>query len=219
MKKMTAKGIITAVTVLLASSFHLRAIEGLRISVHCPDVVLSWPSLDGETYIVQYRPTLCTNTPWVTLSNSMPADPTTNWTTFVHSNQVQCASGGTNGPGGGGGGSPPTLGFAVTAASSSKVAEPLAMPADGSGSAVPLCIYPPGYDFSGLTIFDPSSGEWVSGSGFTNSQPSLNRPQPDDPDPQDDPKQVSVLTIDTIMRKQRTADHPRSAQAGVSPHY
>jgi hypothetical protein len=52
---------------------------------------------------------------------------------------------------------------------------------------VPLCIYPPGFDLSGFVILDPSTGQWVSGSGYTISQPSLNRRQPDDPQPQDDP--------------------------------
>ena len=67
-----------------------------------PYAILSWPSLDGETYIVQYRPTLNTNTPWVTLTNSLPADSGTNITFFVHSNIVQCPTnassfgGGTN---------------------------------------------------------------------------------------------------------------------------
>ena len=67
-------------------------IEGLRISVPCPDVMLSWPSADGETYLVQYRPTLDTNSSWTTLTNYMPNDYGTDWTTFVHSNQAQCAS-------------------------------------------------------------------------------------------------------------------------------
>jgi hypothetical protein len=40
---------------------------------------------------------------------------------------------------------------------------------------------------SGFVILDPSTGQWVSGSGYTISQPSLNRRQPDDPQPQDDP--------------------------------
>jgi hypothetical protein len=61
------------------------------------------------------------------------------------------------------------------------------MPADGSGSPVPLCIYPPGFDLSGLRILDPSIGEWVSGSGYTISSSFPNRPQSNDPQPEDDP--------------------------------
>src|ERR1017187_5315980 len=88
---------------LVASSASVSAIEGLQISVQCPDVVLGWPSISGEYYIVQWRPTLNPSTPWVTLTNSLPADWTTNWTVFVHSNQVQCASPGTKRGRGGGG--------------------------------------------------------------------------------------------------------------------
>jgi hypothetical protein len=184
--KITIRGISTATAILLVSAVHSIAIEGLGISVHCPDVVLSWPSLDDETYIVQYRANLSTNTPWTTLTNSLPADSTTNRTTFVHSNQVQCASGDTNSISGGGGGSPPAPSLVVIATPTPHVSGPLARRADGSGSPVPLCIYPPGFDLSGLMILDPSTGEWVNGSAYTISQPSRNRLQHDGPQPQDD---------------------------------
>jgi hypothetical protein len=83
---------VAVLATLALASTSVSAIEGLQISVKCPDVILSWPSTSGENYIVQWRPTLDTNTPWVTLTNSLPADWATNWTTFIHSNQVQCAS-------------------------------------------------------------------------------------------------------------------------------
>ena len=172
---------------LVASSASVSAIEGLQISVQCPDVVLGWPSISGEYYIVQWRPTLNPSTPWVTLTNSLPADWTTNWTVFVHSNQVQCVSGGTNSVSGGGDDPPPVPSLAMIAMSTSQVSEPLVRRTDGSGSVVPLCIYPPGFDLSGFIILDPSTGDWVSGSGYTTSQPFLNRLQPNDPQPQDDP--------------------------------
>lgn len=69
------------------------AIENLKLRIHCPDVVLSWPSVEGESYIVQHRETLSTNTPWVTLTNSLPAESGTNFTTFTHSNRVDCPPG------------------------------------------------------------------------------------------------------------------------------
>jgi len=67
-----------------------RAIEGLKISVQCSNVVLSWPSVETETYIVQYRPTLNPDPgiPWQMLTNFMPAEFGTNVTVFVHSNIV-----------------------------------------------------------------------------------------------------------------------------------
>lgn len=85
--------LIGVVTLVLLIAPHSRAIEGLRISVPCPDVVLAWPSVEGETYIVQYRQALDTNSTWITLTNYMPNNAGTNWTTFVHSNQLQCPSG------------------------------------------------------------------------------------------------------------------------------
>jgi hypothetical protein len=84
--------ILAAGALLLTSAPQLFCIEGLRIAAQCPDIVLSWPSVSGENYIVQYRPTLDPSTPWMTLTSSLPADWSTNWTIFVDSNRVQCAS-------------------------------------------------------------------------------------------------------------------------------
>jgi hypothetical protein len=93
----------------LASAVQTFAIEGLQlqVSLQSSNAVLSWPSQDGETYFVQYRPTIGTNDPWQTLTNSLPADSGTNITYFIHSNAVQFPTivstnnGGTNGSGGG----------------------------------------------------------------------------------------------------------------------
>jgi hypothetical protein len=64
--------------------------------------------------------------------------------------------------------------------------EPLAVPVDGSGDAVPAAIYPPGFDFSNFNIFDPVSGESVSGIGYTTPllQQRASLAQ-DDPQPLD----------------------------------
>ncbi len=69
------------------------AIEGLKLQIHCPHVLLSWPSTNDETYIVQYRATLDTNSTWLTLTNFMPPTTGTNMTYFVHSNRVDCPAG------------------------------------------------------------------------------------------------------------------------------
>ncbi|MGH7991222.1 MAG: hypothetical protein ACREDS_13655, partial [Limisphaerales bacterium] len=109
---------------------------------------------------------------WQTLTDDFPAAVNTNVTFFVHSNSV-------NYPdlmlGGGGGGS--------EAASKSETI--MAMPANGSGEAVPLALYPVGFDLSGLIIFDPATGEWVSGKGYTISPPSENGAQVDGMQPDD----------------------------------
>jgi hypothetical protein len=48
---------------------------------------------------------------------------------------------------------------------------PMAIATNGSGSAAPLALYPSGFDLSGFTIFDPTTGESVSGDGYLVSQP------------------------------------------------
>jgi hypothetical protein len=78
---------------LIASTTTSFAIEGLKLTIRCPDVVLSWPSTNDETYVVQYRPTLDTNSTWTTLTNFLPAKIGTNITTFVDSNRVDCPPG------------------------------------------------------------------------------------------------------------------------------
>ena len=90
--KQIIHGLLLVATLVFA---HIRvlAIEGLKIQIYCPDVVLSWPSVEGYTYIVQHRETLGPNTPWTTLTNSLPAKSGTNMTFFVHSNRVDCPTG------------------------------------------------------------------------------------------------------------------------------
>lgn len=88
----------------------LFAIENLRISVVASNVVLSWPSKTNEAFIVEYRATLNTNTPWVMLASNHPAKAATNWTTFTHSNIVQYPAPCTN-SGGGSFTGPPTFGL------------------------------------------------------------------------------------------------------------
>lgn len=84
---------LSAIAALFLSATSAPAIEGLELWVRCPDVVLSWPSTNGETYLVQFRPTLDTNSSWQTLTNYMPPDTGTNMTVFVHSNRVDCPPG------------------------------------------------------------------------------------------------------------------------------
>ena len=61
----------------------------------------------------------------------------------------------------------------------------MARPASGEGVAVPLMLYPPGFDLSGLEIFDPATAEWVSGAGYTVNQTALSADQPEIPQPTD----------------------------------
>ena len=179
--KTIPRGAIVGAGILLASNIHTLAIEGLQLSLQCSNVVLSWPSRPGQNYIVQYRPSLAPNTPWRTLTNSYPTDWNTNVLIFVHSNIVRypnCR--------GAGGGSP--IAMLPTALGVATVVEPpvcVAMPADGTGSAVPLTLYPPGFGLSELVILDPSTGDWVSGTAFTRTLgvTGLNGPEDDPPPP------------------------------------
>ena len=181
---------LAAGVVLLAWATESFAIEGLGISVQCPDVILAWPSNSNETYIVQWRPNLAPGTPWVTLTNSLPADPTTNWMVFGDSNRVQCGSSGQDSmtmmiDSGGADLADPSI-LDVMTAYAIRVSQPLVMRADGSGTPMPLGLYPPGTDLSGFIIIDPITGQSVSGAGYTVSQPSMNMAQSNDVQPQDD---------------------------------
>jgi hypothetical protein len=59
----------------------------------------------------------------------------------------------------GGGGSPPSPSFARSSTIGSDSYELWAMPADGDGSAVPLALYPPGFDTNGFTVFSATASE------------------------------------------------------------
>jgi hypothetical protein len=179
------KGIVLTLAVI-ASAIQAYAIEGLKLSVRCSNVVLSWPSTDtnNEYYIVQYRPTLSVTDRWQTLAMDLPADTGTNRTTFVHSNVViypVCNGGSFSMMSLQGGAllmddSEQTLGVI-----------PLAVRNDGSGTAAPVALYPPGFDFSAFTILDPTTGETSAGSGYT--VPALDSGMtPNGIDPNGDPE-------------------------------
>ena len=150
---------IMTLAIMLASDLNARALEGLKLSVQGCNVVLCWPSLPGQNYIVQYRPSLDPGTPWRTLTNAYPAAWTTNRTVFVHSNAVQYPKGGS--------GSLAVKSLTqAPAASLTASALPKVMPADGTGAAVPMAIYPPGFDFSGYVLATPATSGKVGEIGL-----------------------------------------------------
>ncbi len=97
-------------TILLALLSFLpkeaAAIDDLRLTVQNTNTILSWPSQGGQTFIVRWRPTFQTNTPWIVLTNTLPAATGTNRTTFGHigafTNSSLTAAGSGGGSGGGG---------------------------------------------------------------------------------------------------------------------
>jgi len=184
--KTLQRGIIGVAALLLASAVQLFAIEGLKLSIHCPDVWLSWPSVEGETYIVQHRGTLDTNSTWVTLTNALPAASGTNLTTFVHCNQVDCPTGQIFGMmfSGDGQSGAASLG-GESEQKESKATEPMVIPKDGSEGPVPLGIYPPGMDLSGYIIIwpDGSTDEWSK--ELVEKYEAIKEPDQGDPQPED----------------------------------
>jgi hypothetical protein len=74
----------TAAALMLSSSDHLLAVDGLSIEQSGADIVLSWPSVPGETYAVLYNPSLSSDSQWSVLVGSLPAASGTDTTTFVH---------------------------------------------------------------------------------------------------------------------------------------
>ncbi len=162
----TSKLLIIAA--FLSSAFTSHAITNTVIAVSGTNLVLSWPSYGYESYLIQYRQTLNLTDSWSQLTNAYPAN-STNRTTFTIYGLVPPH--GTNGSGGlGGSDSPPSPDEAASAPS-----EPMVMPANGSGTATPLAIYPVGFDLSGFVIFDPATGQWVSGKGYV-IQPTASAP-------------------------------------------
>src|SRR5690554_4046196 len=139
--KATGKNIgrLIVVLVLALLAFPTSAIEGLKLQVRCPDVVLSWPSVEGDYYIVQWREDLSTTSTWVTLTNLLPAEMGTNLTTYVHSNRVDYPTGQIFGmlfSGGGSGSS------SLESESENEFSPvyPSVVPKDGSKPPVPLGI-------------------------------------------------------------------------------
>ncbi len=172
-------------TLLLTLAVQSFAIQGLELSVQCSNVVLTWPSVagSGDTYVVRRRPDLSANSTWTVLTSSFPAATDTNLTVFIDYGVVtntHCDGGGGSfaSMAGSGGGYTPLVITASTA-----FACPMAMPVNGPGDAVPLALYPPGFDLSGLVIFDPATGESVSGSEFSTELASPDGNQPNIPQP------------------------------------
>lgn len=82
--------IITFAVALLAAAQTALAVTGVQLSFQGSDVVLTWPSQPGQTFIVGYRPAFDPATPWVFLTNTLPAAAGSQ-TTFIHGGAFQGA--------------------------------------------------------------------------------------------------------------------------------
>src|SRR5438309_1403722 len=113
------KGIIGAVLLFLASAVQTFAVfdQSLKVS-QGTNLVLSWPSLGYEQYLIQYRPDLNDGTPWTQLTNNCPANSTNRTTYTIYGVIPPPVTGGTNG--GSPAGGPPFIGAASMVASTNK---------------------------------------------------------------------------------------------------
>lgn len=150
------KQTILTLAILLAAASQTFSVPGLRIAVDCSDIVLSWPSTTGQTFLVEFRSTLDSATTWTELTNHYPASIGTN-TTFIHPERVPCST--SSFAGGGGESSGGTASPTVASDSSYEV---LVMPNSKSSVPVPLNLYPPGMDLSGYILIWPDGliEEW-----------------------------------------------------------
>lgn len=98
--------IVVGIAMMLLFALRTFAIEGLKVSVQSSNAVLSWPSTNDETFIVQYRPTMNSTSTWLMVTSSLPADAVSNLTFFVHAGSVQYPPPGSGSSTNGGGGFP-----------------------------------------------------------------------------------------------------------------
>lgn len=160
------------------------AVEGQALEIQGTNLVLSWPSQGYESYLIQYRQTLDESTPWTQLTNSYHANSTNRTTFTIYGVVSPPAPGGSSFAGDGDSASPSEIAV-------SDSVELMAMPKDGSGDAVPLALYPVGYDTNNLIIFEAQVRHFRSRSVSTAGQVSENGPGEngplDDPPPDDPP--------------------------------
>ena len=100
--------ILVVIASVFSSALHVLAIDGLRLSVQSSNVILSWPSVEGETYVVQYRQTLNPTDSWQTIAPSVSAAVGTNFTSYTDNGVVQYPLVLDSGTNGGGDFSPPS---------------------------------------------------------------------------------------------------------------
>jgi hypothetical protein len=181
---------ISGYALLLLSTHPALGVVDQGLEIQGTNLVLSWPSLGGyQEYMIQYRPTLDPSTPWTVLTNNYFANSTNRTTCTLLGVVPQAPS-----EAGGGGGNSDSPRSPMGAALAQPT-EPMATPANGTGSIVPLALYPPGFDLSDLLIFDPEISDWVVGSDYARSSPLISAdgpivqdgPQPDDPGGNDPP--------------------------------
>ncbi len=178
-------GIFGVVALLAISTSPASAVVDQALQVDGTNLVLSWPSLGYEQYLIQYRPTLDTNTPWVDLANAYPANSTNRTTYVVPCCVLEALGGGSSAMASFASG--PTESSSKSSVKKAKSAEEsvelMAITPTGTSDPIPLALYPPGMDTNGLIIFEASLMKaWedenlaASPAEVESFEPSANEP-------------------------------------------
>lgn len=85
--KTIQKVILATVALAFAAAHSALAVTNVQLSIQGSDVVLRWPSLPCQTFIIGHRSTLNTATPWTLRETALAASQGT-FTTNVHSGAV-----------------------------------------------------------------------------------------------------------------------------------
>jgi hypothetical protein len=142
--------------VLLSFARHTFAVVDQAVEVQGTNLVLSWPSLGYESYLIQYRPTLGADTPWQQLTNAYHAN-STNRTKFVLPCCALAALGGSNNLRSISSGASEKEKPALKQAEESKspMQDFWVREKNGLSGAIPFSLYPPGADTKNLIACDP----------------------------------------------------------------
>jgi hypothetical protein len=151
--------IIGVLSLLAATANPVRAIDGLTINAQGTNVIVSWLSPgQWQNYVVQYRPDLNPGTPWTTLLfNTQPgiadnyAANSQTVTTYTNYGAIPISTGG----GSGGSTNPPPMPTLVAISSEQAASMGESALLDGGlDDAIPLFLYPPGFDTSDMEVFE-----------------------------------------------------------------
>src|ERR1700744_1856746 len=73
----TLRKLALAALIFLGCGGLASALTNTMIAVSGTNIVLSWPSLGYESYLIQYRQTLSETDSWSTVTNAYPANGST----------------------------------------------------------------------------------------------------------------------------------------------
>lgn len=145
-----------AVLAIGGGTICAHAVDGLKIQVHQEtNVLLRWPSMPGQTYVIAHATNLTEPVSWTVLDPAYPAADNTNESTFMHYDQIPV-------PVGSGGQNLSVLGSGTGPRKKTKILNlPMVVRNGVNSTPVPLCLYPYGVDLTGCSIIWPDGSEEV----------------------------------------------------------